>query len=880
MNNRKRKNQKGGGRKDKKMPHLPSSLRRELGIERFNREDGHESNSEEELHPGDAVYEYDEPLPQEESKKNRRFDHVDNLEYELPESFRDEEIDEDLASGDDEFPGVGQDHEGNDDSDDESEDFLDTSEYENDEADEELGEEDDERHTKMIEAITGMPGNIPQGMKRSKKVVSETLPESEYNLDQKPSDGNTPITIQDLLDPLQDKAGYSNLRKRMQQLEKNATPIQPPLPRVLKERLERKVAYKQSKDDITKWEPIVKKNRVAPTIYFDDNTDVGFSTVGAVAAKFEPRTDFEKKMATLLTDSKVMEAHREDGSKLLEFNAVSVEDVRERQNRLAKMRSLLFRHELKAKHLKKIKSKTYHRMLKRDRLKSASAEMEMDPEAAKEYMMKQEFKRAEERMTLKHKNSSKWAKRILKRGLKAQDEGTRAAIAEQLHQHELLTRKMNSMKDSSSSDESSEDDDEGVSKLIENAKEETTKLLDENDIPKSGVMSLPFMVRGIKKRKMEAYEEARLALEEYDSSLKREDDDPNVKGGVVSGRRVFGEPKRQSQEPTVRTKSNDIDGVSDSEDDFEVKEKVDSDPGPVQREAVVDLEVLREESERAHDPVYKSFDDIEKELGPKTTYDVAIFTSGSFQKRKYQKKIDVDTTKSKTALDTMPVQDPKETDDDTGGDEESEGESHSDGVDSDDNLPTQSDLIHRAFAGDDVEEEFEKEKLALLNEEIPEPEKLVMLPGWGQWTDVQRKKGLPSWMVEEHESAKKKREDALKKRKDANLKHVIISERVDKKAAKFHAEELPFPYKSKEVFEQSIRVPLGPDYNPTSSFRALVRPSVVKKPGVIINPIKLEEVRADEDVATLNSKQKAPKSRSKNNKRATSVGKKKKGSRA
>lgn len=59
------------------------------------------------------------------------------------------------------------------------------------------------------------------------------------------------------------------------------------------------------------------------------------------------------------------------------------------------MRSLLFRHEMKAKHIKKIKSKTYHRLLKKDRVKEASVQIEMDPDAAKELAMKQEFKRAE-----------------------------------------------------------------------------------------------------------------------------------------------------------------------------------------------------------------------------------------------------------------------------------------------------------------------------------------------------------------------------------------------------------------------------------------------------------------------------------------------------
>lgn len=96
-------------------------------------------------------------------------------------------------------------------------------------------------------------------------------------------------------------------------------------------------------------------------------------------------------------------------------------------------------------------------------------------------------------------------------------------------------------------------------------------------------------------------------------------------------------------------------------------------------------------------------------------------------------------------------------------------------------IPSQAELINRAFAGDDVADEFEKEKEEVLNQEVPEPEKPVLVPGWGQWTNIQNKRGLPSWMVREHEDAKKKREQALKTRKDARLKYVIISEKVDKK---------------------------------------------------------------------------------------------------
>lgn len=108
-------------------------------------------------------------------------------------------------------------------------------------------------------------------------------------------------------------------------------------------------------------------------------------------------------------------------------------------------------------------------------------------------------------MTLKHKNKSKWAQRILKRGLDVQDEGTRAALAEQLNQHALLTRKMNSMKEGNSSDESSDEDDideisadsdgDVATKLLNKAKDKTLKVLEEDEeLPTTGVLSLPFMV--------------------------------------------------------------------------------------------------------------------------------------------------------------------------------------------------------------------------------------------------------------------------------------------------------------------------------------------------------------------------------------------------
>jgi len=129
-----------------------------------------------------------------------------------------------------------------------------------------------------------------------------------------------------------------------------------------------------------------------------------------------------------------------------------------------------------------------------------------------------------------------------------------------------------------------------------------------------------------------------------------------------------------------------------------------------------------------------------------------------------------------------------ESDDSESDDSESEAEQMVDGIltcgsKETYEIPCQAELVSRAFAGDDVEGDFEKDKQEVLNQEVPEPEKPVQVAGWGHWTNNQNKRGLPSRIVREHEEAKKTREQALRKRKDASFKHVIISEKVDKKVS-------------------------------------------------------------------------------------------------
>lgn len=100
-NRKKSKKQKtlatqGDNKGKRRGPRLPSKFRKELDRLNPSGAGGSPSGSdaeeridsdEGEVYVGNDVYEYEEGVTEEESKKNRRFDQVENLEYEMPEDF-------------------------------------------------------------------------------------------------------------------------------------------------------------------------------------------------------------------------------------------------------------------------------------------------------------------------------------------------------------------------------------------------------------------------------------------------------------------------------------------------------------------------------------------------------------------------------------------------------------------------------------------------------------------------------------------------------------------------------------------------------------------------------------------------------------------------
>ncbi|KAL0846186.1 hypothetical protein Bca101_019432 [Brassica carinata] len=603
----------------------------------------------------------------------------------------------------------------------------------NRENDEETEREDDDedRHTRMLQALTGMPSAAFNSESNRKPVLStEAYPEGEFNPTLDVLEGKNILTEEDFLAPLEGKPGYHKTIRQISRMRKDTynSVLHPPLPKPERERLERKAVKGLVDEQFSKWVHLVKKNREAPAVYFNQDVNLGNSTVGAIASEFQPRSEFEMRMAYVLNDSEVsMEYHIKNC------------------NYIAKMPSLLLRHEGKSKG---IKPKLYHRLKNKDLRNSALGAL-VNPEMA----MKQEARQVEVRMCdVEAQKQRNMGQSMLRRGLNVKYDGIGAAIAEQLQMNANLSRKMNSMRDGSSSDEEelndSSDQEDTPSKLIAKAKEKTLKTLEDDEAHSSGLMSLPFMARAMKKKNEEANEEAKRALEEYEE-WENSGVAVNSKEPVnVSGRRVF---------------DNDLEDVRDI-------------ASPYRRNTgtITETEVSRDEESK---------------------------------------------------------------------DSESEAEQMVDGTFE---IPCQAELINRAFAGDDVLDEFEKDKQEVLNQEVPEREKPVLLPGWGPWTT--NKRGYHIKTTRKDEGAQRKRAQALKTRKDARLKHVIISEKVDKKAEKLHTTTMPFPYTSNEVFEHSMRMPIGPEFNPSTVVGDLNRAEVVKKTGVIIKPVKFEEVNPNEQL--------------------------------
>ena len=309
-----------------------------------------------------------------------------------------------------------------------------------DESDEQEEEDDDDENARseLVDAILGMKDKAQD--ETAEKYRME-MDENEFNLAE---DGTSLV---DLSKVLNGATGHRTTKQQLRGLARSAYEggvdvLDKPQAKATMEKQMRKEGYRMTSEDLDKWNETDKAFAGREYVSFPLNQQRTTQTLGSMTSTFTPTTDFEKGMAQLLNQTAEDKIQKEEDLKMIEMTP---EQVLQRQRELARLRSLMFFQEIKAKRKAKIKSKQYHKILRREKAKQEEQTLkelaESDPEAAREYREKLEKDRMIERMTLKHKNTSKWAKQMQRKGL-TKISSVRRAIEQQLEINRQLERKI------------------------------------------------------------------------------------------------------------------------------------------------------------------------------------------------------------------------------------------------------------------------------------------------------------------------------------------------------------------------------------------------------------------------------------------------------
>ncbi|KAG0239310.1 hypothetical protein BGW41_007795 [Actinomortierella wolfii] len=828
-------------------------------------------------------------------------------------------------------------------------DQVDEEDESEDEEDEDEDEEDEDKTDNLTSFIDSLETTTKKrkqedagqdGSKKARKNLrerTEAYDESEYNLQaHRASAGNKKkLDLMDLVSTFQDEAGFSSLKKNIQALEsgnkkgKAVETLAAPLPKIVQDRLNREAAYTEASKEVSKWLPIVQKNRQADHLAFPLNAPGPESQSSAsLASDFHASTEMEKEVESVLVAGGMQEKSLMKFEEL-SLNKMSVEEVEKRRAELRMMRELMFRDELRAKRVSKIKSKMYRKIKKKERERhalSASEMAELDPYQLQEEQIKAEQQRAIERMTLKHKNTSKWAKEQLRHN--QHDPESRQAIMEQLDRGERLRRKIQGVdsdeEQSGGESEYSDLDDDDVAGVKARAFDELAQveeqLARQEDAAKEakvgkGIFAMKFMQEAAKRSKLaaqQAAEEFREQMMEEEALANMSSDDEwtsvgkagkkgkkakeqvePVKVSANGGRMVFGTGAASSdatQEDSKTSKKKDVSlnsagqidkvalsgghstkvagpvnvnvgtkkaaaaaAAGDSSDEDGTSNpwlKQDKhNQGKIARKKGVDITKDSSKVDKLQAKVKKhkaaeavSDDDVEIDTQSFLTLSKdnqierglnqpdAPAQEDSQAKGKKAKKANAAAAAAAAATPTKDstAADEHDADDD---DDDSENEAPAIVHKSAARL-SQRELVARAFAHDDVVADFAKEKAEIAEEDRPKDVDMT-LPGWGSWggKGTKKKKNVVVKKAKPGEGVD------ISKRKDAKLAHVIINEKRDKKAAAYNLTKLPHPFTTWEQYEQSLRTPVGKEWNTNATFQKLTLPRITTKVGQIIDPL-------------------------------------------
>lgn len=757
------------------------------------------------------------------------------------------------------------------------------------------GHEDDARDSEKLASLQALVSTMNEqnkhtGRSRAPVDAQESTTPSEFGLDSKRK-----LTIADMIPSVTDPT----LRKSLKLLADNdpkpiskrggiPKKLEAPLPKRQQDRLDRAAAYEQSKETLNRWIDTVKHNRRAEHLSFplkDPNATPAPGSQRLLPTSYsQPLTDLESTIQNILRDSGLAgpngksEEEQVQAFEELKMNQMPLEEVQARRAELRRARDLLFREEIRAKRINKIKSKSYRKVHRKERERNMQREKDAlaaagvdDSESEKE---RQDRRRAEERMGARHRES-RWAKGVKDSGRAKWDEDARGGVTEMARRGEDLRRRIKGKQVARDDDgivtsesESEEEDDIEDGDTRNNRKfqdrlqrlDEDANEIDPND-KGSRLASMDFMKRAEARRK--ARNDAN--VESLRRDFAGEETPSEEEGQEVKGRKSYGPMKNQTSSTKARQsdqnpKKNEFEERPGSDDEDEEGRDGAKDEDV---EIVVDNSRIQVKANPVEKPTlgeklgrtpYENHGASTQEASENPWLTGSKKNSNASRRRIHNPDAGAiisntpevitvpppaEKTKPRSALKgarkaeaaRQPVQAPKKpSNQSVPAIENPDSENDSDDAA---NLPfilRNQDLVHQAFAGDEVVANFEEEKRAAVQDE---DEKVIdnTLPGWGSWIGpgigkkaLRRNKGKVLTKVPG---------TAAEKRQDAKLDRVIINEKRVKKNSKYLASSLPHPFETRQQYERSLRLPVGPEWTTKETFQGMTKPRVLIKPGII-----------------------------------------------
>ncbi|KAE8746197.1 hypothetical protein FOCC_FOCC007069 [Frankliniella occidentalis] len=305
----------------------------------------------------------------------------------------------------------------------------------------------DEEHKRLLTAISKLD-------KRKRVLPSErrepSLQVSEFHLSKETSSDVNAVHLRDLAKSLSLKASHGEIARKLKATQKKSKTLPKPLEKPAANKIRREVGFENVKEQLSQWDPVVLRNRISDDLVFPLKSSKGTRlNPEEFLSPHQGATELERQIAAVLNDSPSVQKEREEK----EEYPLSLEEMIQRRKELARIKAQESYRQAKAHRQNKIKSKKFHRIARREKIRKQIKEFEelqqKDPEAALERLEEIEKERVLERASLRHKSTGQWAKNQAVRA--KYDKESRQVLAEQLKISKDLTQKIQA--DSESSDE-------------------------------------------------------------------------------------------------------------------------------------------------------------------------------------------------------------------------------------------------------------------------------------------------------------------------------------------------------------------------------------------------------------------------------------------